>query len=189
MKYGLAFGGVMLIALALWLGITRYGAAEYARGRDSLAAEVNAASITARNEAIAEYQRGVADGQMASAAFIQWREGPLRTLRETINHETIVYRDSPAGAAVCLDADGVRDTNQSIAAINASAFPASPGGGIATLPTGGTDHRGDGRDGEPGRSPFSDRDIGIQPRGVRAQTPVAGVSMAQNVSPENERTE
>jgi hypothetical protein len=171
--------GVGLLAFALWLGITRYGKAEYARGRADLAVEV--AGARAEGEALAAdaFERGVAHGQQASLGFIRWRDGPLRKVTERVNHEIIRYRASPAGRAVCLDADGLRTANQSIAAIAATAFPADPSGSPDPVQPPPDDPAVTRWNGNTGRSDGANGERGDGFGGLRDEAEVADHGLAE----------
>ena len=172
-------GAVALIGFALWLGITKYGAARFDEGRLSVASEINSAAVKAEQEKLKAFERGIAQGQQASLGFVQWREGPLRTIIERTKHDNIVFRESVAGRVQCLDADGVRAANQGITAINATAFPADSSGPAPTVPDRGPDQPEPRRDGDGGadaRTVFPNRP---EPRGVRAEAEAGGGRMAE----------
>ncbi|MEJ6008681.1 hypothetical protein [Novosphingobium aquae] len=171
---------VLLIGFALWLGITRFGDARYAEGRASLASQVAAASAEAERRAADEFELGFARGQEASLGFIQWREGPLRTIREETTREIVRYGQSPAGAAVCFDADGLRTVNQGVAAAASTAFPADPGAGAAPLPRAGADPALAGWHGGPGGSQRSTGGKRTGPRRMRDDPPAAGQGVAED---------
>jgi hypothetical protein len=179
MKWAAGLGAFLLIGFALWLGITRYGQARYDEGRATLATEIATAQADGERNALAEYQRGIAEGQEASLGFIRWREGPLRTIKETINHETILYRQSAAGGAICLDPDGLRAANQSIAAINHIAFPADPGRGDDPLPESRVDPAIAGWQREPSGGAGGDGGNGLEPLAMRENPPDDDRSLAQ----------
>lgn len=170
---------VLLIGFALWLGITGFGDARYAEGRASLASQVNAARAEAERRAADEFEIGFARGQEASLGFIQWREGPLRTVREEITREIVRYGQSPAGAAACFDADGLQVVNQGIAAAAGTAFSARPGAGTGPLPGAGSDPALAGWHGKPGSN---QRGTGGERTGLgrmRDDPPAAGQGLAE----------
>jgi uncharacterized protein HemX len=134
-KYAAGAAGVALLAFALWLGIAKYGEAQFQAGQLSIAVEVAKAATESEKRALAEYQRGIEQGQAATKTFIEWREGPLRTVKETIYRDLEQYEQTVAGSAVCLDADGLSATNQNISAINATAYPITATGRTEAVPS------------------------------------------------------
>ena len=180
MKWLAGAGAILLIGFALWLGITRYGDARYAEGRASLAASINAARAEAERHEADAFEIGFARGQEASLGFIQWREGPLRTVREELTREIVRYGQSPAGAAVCFDAGGLRTVNQGIAAAAGTAFAPGPGAGAGPLPPAGADPALAGRNGEPGSdgSGAGGQRPGLG--GMRDDPPAAGQGVARS---------
>jgi hypothetical protein len=185
-KLGAGLASVALIAFALWLGITRYGAAQFQAGRNGALAEVAVAdqANTARWSATirASEQAAFAKGQEARLGFIRWREGPLRMITQRIENERIVYRTSPAGRALCFDADSVRATNADIDAINATAFTSDPSattrsdGAMQPSPVA---RNGKRRDGNPLPSPRSDDESGAILGRMREETPIADARLAE----------
>jgi hypothetical protein len=134
-KYAAGAAGVALLGFALWLGITKYGASQFTAGQLSVAVDVAKAATEAEKRALAEYQRGIEQGQKATQTFTEWREGPLRTVRETIYRDLDQYEQTASGSAVCLDADGVSEANQNIRSINATAYPLSALGSAEAVQT------------------------------------------------------
>lgn len=178
MKWLAGAGAILLVGFALWLGITRYGDARFAEGRASLAATINAARAEAERHEADAFEIGFARGQEASLGFIQWREGPLRIVREETTREIVRYGQSPAGAAVCLDAGGLRTVNQGIAAAAGTAFPSGPGAGAGSLPRSGADPAISGRNGEPGSGGGGAGGQRAGPGGMRDDPAVAGQGLA-----------
>jgi hypothetical protein len=133
-KYLAGVAGVALLAFALWLGISKYGDAKFQAGKLSVAVDVAKAATESEKRALAEYQRGIEQGQAATKTFVEWREGPLRTVKETIYRDLEQYEQSASGSVVCFDADGLSATNQNISAINATAYSIPPVGSTEAVP-------------------------------------------------------
>jgi len=133
-KYAAGVAGVALLAFALWLGISKYGAAQFQAGQLSVAVDVAKAATESEKRALAEYQRGIEQGQAATKTFVEWREGPLRTVKETVYRDLEQYEQSDAGSAVCFDADGLSATNQNISTVNATAYPLTATGRTEAVP-------------------------------------------------------
>lgn len=169
----------LLIGFALWLGITRYGAARYAEGRATVAAEVNDARAQGELNAFQQYRAGIEQGLKASSDFLQWREGPLNTVRQEVTRETIRYAASPAGAAVCFDPDGLRDLNRSLAAIAGTAPAAAAGTGAGLVPQADRGGSAAGWFGEPGAGPRGARSPDAGAGRVRGDPPVAAQELAE----------
>jgi hypothetical protein len=174
--------GVGLLALAAFFGWL-YGNARYAAGlavgTTSVASQVNAAAESVRVSAELAYAKGIAENQAREVAHIEWRDRWFTPAKEIIIKRITEYAQTPTGAAVCLDADGLRAANQDIDAANLLATPATTSRSAGILSATPTDQR------EPGRnrnsSPSAPMDSAISPRqiGVREETRLGRRELAE----------
>jgi hypothetical protein len=180
-KYLTGAAGVGLLAFALWLGYRNAMSASFERGRASVAAEVNKATVEAYSRGIAAQDKQVAETAIKVEQHIIWRDRWLTPAKETIIKRITQYAETPMGRDICFDADSVRAANQDIATANALAHPAAAArseGGLSTI---AGDRNGSGRDGDPGPSPPVDRAIISGFGGVRQEAETGDRHMAEEL--------
>lgn len=110
--------GALLIA-ALLFALHRYGANQYNKGVDDMAAKWTAANLIAEREAAKLAMQRQADREAALSAGAE-RDRLYQIVNRPIQNEVTAYVKTPAAAARCADADGVRLGQKSIDAANAA---------------------------------------------------------------------
>lgn len=110
-------GALLLLAALLWL--RHWGNQRYNQGVDDLAAKWTAAELVAERQAaqLARQRQAAIDAAEAASAE---RDRLYQIVNRPIQNEVTAYVKTPAAAARCADADGVRLGQKSIDAANAA---------------------------------------------------------------------
>lgn len=130
-------GGVAILLAVGFFLVRSYGAsreeAGETRGRSEERTQWQAKVIEAERGRLVAFQAGLAQRDEASTHYRETvRQLPPITNR--IVERTTQYAATPAGAAVCLDADRVREIERDRAILFAAPSPAAAAGSAGAMP-------------------------------------------------------
>lgn len=135
MSLWLKLGGMAVALAAVWLGLTLFGNSRFRAGE--LSERVKWGEVVVRAEAgkLEAFKQGLARvraGETVYRETVRQLPGVVTRIIERSN----AYAATPAGAAVCLDPERVRQLDQTRSALFAAADPASAAGGAGAVPAG-----------------------------------------------------
>lgn len=125
-------GGVLLAGVAAYFLVTMYGSARYEAGKQSQRAEHSLQLAKANQNALVQFKAGLDLRQAAEVRYVETVR-QLPPVTHTVIERSTEYAQTPAGSAMCLDADRVLWLDETRARL----FPAgtaSPGGASGALP-------------------------------------------------------
>lgn len=128
LKIGGLIGGVALLGFVAFLLINGLKASSYKAGQGAERSLWEGKVAEAAQARLAGYQEAIAHQRVAEATYHETVRDRLVPITKTIVERATAYAQTPAGAAMCLDAERVHLLDQTRSAL----FPAAP-----TAPAGG----------------------------------------------------